>query len=82
MKEQSHKAEMASALQGDFARLRARGVATTLPAVPPERCPQVAEPDDVPAIAAEAHVADGVQPEQGSDLRSSPAPWLQRLLGR
>jgi hypothetical protein len=28
--EQSHKQDMAAALRGDFARLRARGVATTI----------------------------------------------------
>ncbi|MDH4345287.1 MAG: hypothetical protein OEW31_03020 [Thermoleophilia bacterium] len=30
MSEQSHKREMAAAVRGDFARLRQRGVATTL----------------------------------------------------
>ena len=51
MKEQSHKAEMATALRGDFARLRARGVATTLPtpplvAVEAEAAPAALPPTD------------------------------------
>jgi hypothetical protein len=36
MKEQSHKQEMDAAVRGDFARLRARGVATTIVTEPEE----------------------------------------------
>lgn len=69
MKEQSHKAEMATALRGDFARLRARGVATTLPtppvdvaggiASPPTAAPSAAAVDVPPALAAEIDQPDG-----------------------
>lgn len=66
MKEQSHKDEMASALRGDFARLRSRGVATTL-APPAEAVAPEPEPDEV-ALPVEPASAPG-------------RPWIARFLG-
>ena len=47
MNEQSHKDEMAAALRGDFARLRARGVESTLTAESEPEEPQ-APRDEAP----------------------------------
>lgn len=79
MKDQSHKHEMASALRGDFARLRSRGVATTL----------APRDDGVAALVApEAPDAerrpDGVAPVQEPPAREPGAaerPWIARFLG-
>lgn len=72
MREQSHKDEMASALQADFARLRARGIETTLaPHEPPE--PAVASEPVVPADPVAATEPEAVSP---------PLGWLARLRGR
>ncbi len=51
MKDQSHKDDMARAVQGDFDRLRARGVATTLSrqeTAPVAETPEVTEPETSP----------------------------------
>lgn len=72
MREQSHKDEMASALHADFARLRARGIETTLaPHQPP---PSVSEPPVVAAVP----IGPAVTPE----VASSRPGWLARLRGR
>ncbi len=70
MKEQSHKDEMSAALRGDFARLRERGVSTTL-APPEERSDDAAEP--IPEVAAEPV---GPAPDE------TPPGWLGRLFTR
>jgi hypothetical protein len=61
MAEQSHKREMADALRGDFDRLRARGVETTLTAV--EHFPEQELPFDGPPEppAASAPAATGLR---------------------
>jgi hypothetical protein len=68
MRDQSHKEEMSSLLQADFARLRARGIATTLaPAADqaPEPEAPVTPPVKPPAPVREPLPADS---------------WLKRLL--
>jgi hypothetical protein len=74
VKEQSHKDEMASALRGDFARLRSRGVATTL-----------APPDDVvPPVAAPEAPCQEPEPDAVPAEQEPPAPerpWIARFLG-
>lgn len=70
MKEQSHKEEMASALRGDFARLRSRGVATTLS--PPAETTAPPGELDAPASALQPLPPEPVAPEQ---------PWITRFLG-
>lgn len=73
MREQSHKDEMASALHADFARLRARGIETTLaPHQPP---PSASEP---PVVVAVAPVVPALTP----GVASSRSGWLARLRGR
>lgn len=85
MSECSHKDEMASALRADFARLRARGVATTLapraealgqtggaddPAGPRSPDPEALTPDPVVA---------------GAEAREAASPgsgWLARVRHR
>jgi hypothetical protein len=57
VKEQSHKREMQAAVRGDFARLRARGVPTTL-----------SVDDDTPAPADAEH-----PPPTRSDEPPAPA---------
>jgi hypothetical protein len=52
VKEQSHKQEMSAAVRGDFARLRARGVETTI--APDEAPPEATEPASAPAEQATA----------------------------
>jgi len=69
VRDQSHKDEMASALQADFARLRARGIETTL--APPE-----------PLAASEPVVAAEPVVEAGPEVASPRAGWLGRLRGR
>lgn len=75
MKEQSHKTEMAEALRDDFARLRGRGVATSLGERPGsgEAREEVAEPKPEPPT-----------PVGGEDAARGTAPpgWVGRLLGR
>lgn len=78
MRDQSHKDEMASALHADFARLRARGIETTLaPHQPP---PSVSEPlvSAEPPVAAAVPIGPAVTPE----VASSRFGWLARLRGR
>jgi hypothetical protein len=70
MKEQSHKREMDAAVRADFARLRARGVATTIVTEPEETAVS-----PVPPAAAEP-VADPRQPP------SEPEPASLRRLFR
>ena len=73
MKEQSHKQEMSSLVQADFARLRARGVETRLAA----RTAVTRSEEPQPETPAEAEI-----------IVASPAPepaygWLaRRLRGR
>ena len=71
MKDQSHKDEMSKALRGDFARLRGRGVSTTL------------APDDEPAHdVVDATMTDPEEALPDED-DAAPAPgWLDRLFGR
>jgi hypothetical protein len=71
MKEQSHKREMDAAVRGDFARLRARGVATTIVGEPEETALR-----PVPPAPAEA-VADPRQPPSEPERVS-----LRRLFRR
>lgn len=77
MREQSHKDEMASALQADFARLRARGIETTLA---PQQPSAASEPLGTaePTVVAAAPIVPAVTPETASP-RSG---WLARLRGR
>jgi len=68
MREQSHKDEMSSLLQADFARLRARGIATTLAPAADE--------------AVEPEPSDKASAEPPLPVRE-PLPadsWLKRLL--
>lgn len=68
MRDQSHKEEMSSLLQADFARLRARGIATTL-APAADQAPEPEAPATAPA-------------EPAASVRE-PLPadsWLKRLL--
>lgn len=96
MREQSHKDEMATALRGDFARLRARGVASTLapddapaleivaePPTAPETMPEPLEPARDPALAAPATARSPVV-EQAAQTPAAPARggWFARLRGR
>ena len=68
MREQSHKDEMSSLLQADFARLRARGIATTLAPAADE----TVEPE--PADKASAEPPLPVREPLPADS------WLKRLL--
>jgi hypothetical protein len=68
MRDQSHKDEMSSLLKADFARLRARGIATKLaqPASETSTPEPLAEPSiEPPERTQESAPADG---------------WLKRLL--
>jgi hypothetical protein len=70
MKEQSHKQEMSSLVQADFARLRARGVETRLAAATPST--QVEEPlPETPEMTERAVVSPVPKPIGG---------WLARRL--
>ena len=72
MKEQSHKDEMSAAVRGDFARLRDRGVASTI-ASP-------AEDEPVPDVGPSA----GPEPKVVADeLADEPERrgWRARLFG-
>jgi hypothetical protein len=64
VKEQSHKHEMDAAVRGDFARLRARGVATTIAVdgEPPSEPEVVPDPADTVADDGSAGVVPGVRP--------------------
>ena len=69
MREQSHKDEMSSLLQADFARLRARGIATTLAPAADE--------------TVEPEPADRRRPSPPRPGAGQPLPadsWLKRLL--
>ncbi|MFN8225028.1 MAG: hypothetical protein U0R50_17485 [Gaiellales bacterium] len=95
MKEQSHKEEMASLLRADFARLRARGVATTL--APGSTALVEPEAEAAPAPAPESPVEVAPAPESAESVASEPAStpaepvaegsakrqggWLRRLIG-
>lgn len=85
MREQSHKDEMARALRGDFARLRARGVATTLEpaALPPpvHTQPGIVEPEPEPP-AAVLTTTSATAPAGASEPSAAPASWLARVIGR
>ncbi len=73
--EQSHKLEMANALRGDFARLRARGVATTF--APIElTTPVVAV---VPTVIAPAMAPAPPVRERPAE-QSVATSWLGRFL--
>ena len=63
VKEQSHKDEMSAALRGDFARLRERGVSSTL-APTEEPAPTAPEVEDVP-------------PELPDEVATTPAGTLE-----
>jgi hypothetical protein len=67
MKEQSHKQEMDAAVRGDFARLRARGVATTI----------VTEPEETTVSPVPPAAADPRQPLSEPERAS-----LRRLFRR
>lgn len=93
MRDQSHKHEMADALRGDFARLRARGVATTLDPVltsPPVSVEPRVEPAGAVGPAASAEAVAPAEPAAVVDERPAgpeqqPAPsagWLSRLRAR
>ncbi len=71
MKEQSHKREMDAAVRGDFARLRARGVATTIPV-------EGDEATETPAPAAGSNPAVDDRQQSQEAARVS----LRRLFGR
>jgi hypothetical protein len=76
VKEQSHKHEMAAALRGDFARLRARGVDATIGA---------SEPLESSPVAPHALSGQPSEPgEEAVEREAVPAArssaW--RLLGR
>lgn len=73
MKEQSHKAEMATALRGDFARLRARGVATTLPTPPAAAVEATSAPAVEPGEPTRPTIARGF-PAPGPVPAVAPAP--------
>lgn len=79
MKEQSHKEEMSSVLKADFARLRARGVTTTLaPVTTPAVEAEQASVEPEPVVAS---VPDPASSKTPSDERPEPAGgWLRRLL--
>ncbi len=77
MREQSHKDQMASALQADFARLRARGIETTLAPQEPAAASEPLGTAEPPTVAA-APIVPAVTPERAS---SRPG-WLARLRGR
>lgn len=68
MRDQSHKDEMSSLLKADFARLRARGIATTLAQPAAEQSEE--EPAVEPLAASQEPAAD---PEAANG-------WLKRLL--
>lgn len=74
MREQSQKQEMSEALRGDFRRLRARGVATTLGPVPPD---ETDGPAFEPAPASPVETTS--RPE---DAKEPKVTVLARLLGR
>jgi hypothetical protein len=75
--EQSHKTEMANALRGDFDRLRARGVESTLdpsPGVPAAEAVQAGDP--APRTA-------GLPVQEVGGERVAPTgSWLGRLFDR
>ena len=80
MKEQSHKDEMSAALRGDFARLRERGVSSTL--APAEQRPQregLTEPDPEQPAAETPTESPPVVREEPEPPRSG---MLGRLFGR
>ena len=62
MKEQSHKQDMSAAVRGDFARLRARGVSTTIA--------PGGEPEQDRAGEATSPVAEPELPEPEPERRS------------
>lgn len=85
MREQSHKDEMARALRGDFARLRARGVATTLE--PTRSAREEFSPARVDAPTGEpAEPRSGdegasrgvVEPDTPPPTAQEPSSWLDR----
>ena len=88
MREQSQKNEMAAALKGDFQRLRARGIETTLGTEPPSSFDSepaaslsVAKPSSVVAAMETdiaQHPAEAPTVEPGSPRMS----FLRRLLSR
>ena len=78
MKEQSHKAEMATALRGDFARLRARGVATTLPTPPVEL---VGEAPPRPAPTPAAPTPEAIAPRAVAVVWGRDSPTTDEAAG-
>jgi hypothetical protein len=70
VKEQSHKRDMAAALRGDFARLRARGVSTTIE-LPAELEPDRADETMSPVAEPEPPIPE---PERRSLLRIFRGP--------
>lgn len=83
MGEQSHKSEMAAALRGDFARLRARGVATTLEPAVVAPTPMTDDPATSPPEPP-SPTAGRVSSENGGaeiELDAPPAGfWRRRVL--
>jgi hypothetical protein len=69
MRDQSHKDEMSSLLKADFARLRARGIATTLAQPTAEQSEE--EPAVEPLVESQEPAVDPEAANHG---------WLKRLL--
>lgn len=74
MKEQSHKDEMSAAIQGDFERLRRRGVSTGLA---PGGCP-----DDPVHVTVDLPPPETIVPAATERVEPARDGWLGRLLGR
>lgn len=68
MRDQSHKDEMSSLLKADFARLRARGIATTLAQ------PAAEQSEEEPAVEPLA------EPQEPAVDPAASDGWLKRLL--